>query len=176
MIDRKLTRWSTLLFILAVLSGMQGVVAPVVLLVNGTPINLVRGSEVWSTTLQALSNTDGTLVLTLVVAPQLAWLYAMVQVGLLALCYRRGEFFDRRATGRFVRIGVALGLASVANSAVIPILGYVLHARGVLPWLPDMPMFAAFDTSLAMGGAFFYIIGKIMQRGAELQDSESLTI
>ncbi|MCA1907427.1 MAG: hypothetical protein LDL39_03610 [Magnetospirillum sp.] len=176
MTDAKLTRWSFLLFVFAALSGLQAIVAPILLMVNGTPITLSHGSEIWSTTLQALSAVDGAMLVTAVMAPQLAWIYAMAQVALLALDYRRGLLFHSSLTKRFIRLGVAMFVASVLGSTAAPVLGQIFFARGVLPWVPDIPLFAAVDTSLAMAGVLFFVLGKVMQRGAELQDSDSLTI
>lgn len=174
--DLHLTRWSAILFWFAVMTVLLCLCEPLALLFSDAPIALAKGTEVWSSSLNALPATDVAFILMVLLAPQCAWLVAVIQVAYLAGNYRRGIVFDRRNAGRFLRIGIALAVMGVLHMLVMPFIGYWVFHRGLCPWLPDMPFLAIAEPDLMMSGIFFFVLGKIMQRGAELQESEDLTV
>ena len=172
----KLSRWSTVLLVLAALTALQSVVAPLSLLLGNDRIVLTRGEDVWRIMMSQLPAADAWILGAVVMIPQILWLYCVFQVGRLAHSYRRGVLFGPRVTGAFLRFGMALIIMGVLGSAQYPVINYLFFWRGVTPWLADMHLLRIIDIDLIMAGAFFFVLGKIMQQGADLQDSDRLTV
>ena len=59
---------------------------------------------------------------------------------------------------------------------VLPAIASFLFARGAAPWLADMPLWGLIEPDLFMASAYFYVLGKIMQRGAALEELAELTV
>lgn len=174
--DVTLSRWSGVLLVLAVLTGLQSIFSPLSWLFGGTPIILTKGDEIWRSTFQMLPRFDAWVLLGLILLPQLAWVAGVWQVGKLAHSYRRGILFDLKVTQCYMRMGAAWTMMGVLATIDYPVLNYVLYWDGVTPWVADMPLLEIVQTDLIMAGAFFFVLGKIMRRGVELQDSFSLTV
>lgn len=174
--DAALRRWSTVLLALAALVVLRSVAAPALLLSDGGPIVLTHGTEVWQTRLHDLPRGDAGLFLAIILLPQAAWLYGVVQIARLARFYRRGVLFAVPVSGAFLRLGGALIVMGALDTLILPAVAHLFHARGITPWLADIPLLAIVEVDLIMAGAFFFILGKIMQRGAELQETDRLTV
>lgn len=176
MIDAKLKRWSALLLLLAGLTVIAGLTPPAVLLLTDGPVELIRGKDVWRTTFFALPLLDSTLLLAILGLPQLVWFYIVAQIVTLARHYRAGRVFDRSNPPCFTRIGAALCVMGLTTAAALPLAAWMLYARGDCPWLADISPLAMLDPDLFLAGLFLYVVGSVMQRGAELQEAEKLTI
>ncbi|WP_448206292.1 hypothetical protein [Azospirillum sp. sgz302134] len=174
--DAQLTRWSTILLLLASLTVVQSLVEPLSLFLGGTPITLHRDGETWNTTYQALAPLDAGAIALLVLGPELAWVYVSLQVWRLAHKYRRGILFDSLLSPCFLRIGMGLAVMGVLDTLAYPAMAQLLYCRRISPWLGDTPLLALIRVDLIMAGAFFFVLGKIMMRGAELQDLDQLTV
>lgn len=164
------------MLVLAVLAGVQNVVSPLSQLLTDEPIVLTKGDEIWRTTFHWLSSFDAWVFAAIVMSPDAVWLLCIVEIGRLALRYRRGMLFDVYVTRCYMRLGVAMTVMGVLGTAMYPALNYFFFWRGVTPWLADMPFLSIVQSDLIMAGAFFFVLGKIMRRGVELQDSFSLTV
>lgn len=175
-VDRNLARWSTVLLALALATALLSILTPVALLLDDAPVTLMRNGKIWQTSMNALGTTDQALLWIGVMLPQLAWFYGVLQVARLARSYRRGVMFDATVTGAFERLGIALAVMGTLETLQYPTLNFLLYYRGVSPWLGDMPVLALIQPDLLMAGAFFFVLGKIMRRGAELQETDSLTV
>jgi len=176
MTDRKLIWWSTALLLLAIAAAAQSVIGPLSLLADGNPVVLKNGPEIWQFTFQSLQRMDATILTVIILLPQVAWISAAWQVARLAIHYRRGGFFSPIITTCFLRLGMALAAMGALDSLAYPAVDYIFYWRGVSPWLGDVPVLAILRLDLMMAGAFFFILGKIMTRGKELQDLEQFTI
>jgi hypothetical protein len=174
--DITLHRWSGVLLMLAILTIVISFIAPVVLLSGDAPLILAKGADIWRTTLSQLPRFEGALCVVITSLPNIAWVYCVVQILLLARLYRSGKVFTQENTRYFRRIGVGLTLMGFLSALMLPIIGYMLYYRGISPWLPDMPLLTLFEPDLLMAGVFFYVLGKIMQRGVELQENDDLTV
>lgn len=174
--DVKLSRWSTILLVLAVLTLLHNLAAPLPLILGEIPLVLVRGEETWRATMPQLPTADAWIFGAVMMAPQMVWIYCVAQVGRLAQSFRRGVLFGPRVTAAFLRFGCALLLMGVMQTVQYPAVNSLFFWRGVTPWLADMPLLTLLSPDLIMAGAFFFVLGKIMQRGAELQDFDELTV
>lgn len=174
--DTKLRRWSMVLLLLALATLARGLSAPFFLLLEGGPILLTKGQEVWQSRFESLPTFEAGIVFTVLTLPQVAWLYGVLQIVRLARCYRRGTLFGPAVSGAFLHLGAALATVGLLNSLTLPAVAAVLYHRGICPWLADMPVFAILDLDLIMAGAFFFVLGKIMRRGAELEEADRLTV
>lgn len=174
--DRTLARWSTVLLWLAGLTLVRALVEPVVDLADDGRIVLLNDGAVWTTTLSELPRAERAAFLAIVLLPHAVWIYAVVQMARLARFYRRGVLFDAAVSGAFLRLGGALAAMGVLQSAILPAVAHLFHARGITPWLADIPLVSVVEVDLVMAGAFFFILGKIMRRGAELQEADRLTV
>lgn len=174
--DKKLARLSGTLLVLAYVTALLSIIAPLALLTDSSPIVLAKGSEIWKTTLGELPLLEGGLCVFLLLLPDMVWVYAVIQIARLAHYYRRGFIFEYRNTQCFVHIGGALIVMGIVGNLAMPLVNYLFYYRHISPWLADMPLLAVMEPDLIMAGAFFYVLGKIMRRGAELQDDERLTV
>lgn len=174
--DRMLSRLSLLLLVLALATAAVGLFAPLTLLLGDAPLVLARGTEIWKTTVYSLPGTDVAMILLITALPQIAWLYCVKHIVQLALRYRRGEIFEVANSHNFSRIGLGLFAMGVTEPLSLLLASLWLYWRGIAPWVLEIPVLAWFDPSLVMAGAFFYLIGKIMRLGAELQDIEKFTV
>ncbi len=176
MLDMTLRRWSGVLLMLAGLTIIISFIAPLVLLSGDAPLVLAKGADVWRTTLSQLPLLEASLCVVVTSLPNVAWVYCVVQILLLARLYRAGKVFTQENSRYFRRIGIGLTVMGFLSVLVLPVIGHLLYYRGISPWLPDMPLLAVFEPDLLMAGVFFYVLGKIMQRGTELQENEDLTV
>jgi len=174
--DTKLARWSLILLVLAVLTMLLSLVSPLTLLFGDAPVVLSKGTEIWKTTFHSLPTAEATALLLILMAPQLAWVIAVVQVARLAQRYRRGRIFELGNTVYFIRLGVALAVMGLLQSLVLPLVNALFYYRHISPWLADIPWLEVLQPDLIMAGAFFFVLGKIMERGAELHESDQLTV
>lgn len=174
--DATLTRWSKILLLLAVATALQSVAEVVALFLGDGPIVLARGGELWRTSFGELPAFETTAVAAIVLGPQLAWVFVAFQVGKLAVNYRRGNLFDASASRCFLRIGAGLAVMGALDTLAYPALNHLFYWRGISPWLANQSVLAELRLDLIMAGAFFFILGKIMTRGAELQDLERFTV
>lgn len=174
--DPELRRWSYALLALAILSAVGAVVAPARLAFRDMPIALARGTEVWSTGLHGLPAIDVAVVLVVGLSPQIAWVIAVAQIVILAQRYVRGEVFRLDNTLCFLRLGGALVAMGILQVVAFVTLSFWLVHRHIAPWMPDIDVADLLHMDLVMAGAFFFVLGKIMHRGAQLQESDELTI
>jgi hypothetical protein len=174
--DQELRRWSLVLTVLAAVTLAWTALEPLTLFWDDGPIALARGTEIWSTSLRALPGLDRAVVLIVTLLPQVAWVFGVAQVFRLARRYASGRVFDLANTGCFVRLGASLVAMGLMQPAIVPVLARWLNARGIAPWVPDASLLQLFEPDLIMAGAFFFVLGKIMRRGTELQESDRLTI
>jgi len=175
-VDAKLVQWSTLLLLLAGLTVLAGIAAPVLLLLTDGPLVLMRGQDVWRTTFYKLPPVDRGLLLLVLSLPEVVWLYIVAQIIALARRYRAGAVFDRANPACFTRIGVALAVMGMVSSFALPLAAWILYVRGACPWLADLWPLASLDPDLLLAGAFLFVVGSVMQRGTALQEAEMLTI
>ena len=176
--DIHLTRWSNLLTVMAVLTALLTVVAAFYPLIFNGPVGLFKdgGAKIWTTTVQELPLFERLTVVFIEALSNFAWLYALLQIVRLARSYRAGHIFGEANARCFVRIGVALGLMGILQTLTYPVLNYFLFWRGVSPWLGDMPALFTIHPDYVMAGVFFFVLGKIMRRASELEESDRLMI
>lgn len=174
--DKKLILWSRILLILAWITVIISLAGPLYMVLSNAPMVLAKGDEIWKTTMSQIPAMEGYLCLFILMLPNFAWVYAVANIAKLAKFYQKGQVFEEQNTRCFIKIGIALCIMGVLSALVLPAVNYLFYYRNITPWLSDMPLFALLNPDLIMAGAFFYVLGKIMQRGAELQDNERLTV
>lgn len=174
--DIFLKRWSTTLLMLALLTVGLVFATPLASLLQDSPIMLIKGTETWKTSLYALPLCDAVALVSIILCPQIAWVFGIFQILHLALNYRRGKIFDTENTSRFIKLGYSLFLMGVLEIIAFPAANYLLFLRKISPWLGDMPILSFIQPDMIMAGAFFIVLGKIMHRGLELQETDELTV
>lgn len=176
--DPRLTRWSTVLMAMVAFAAFVNLAAPVYEFFFGF-FGVVKdqGQKIWTTQFSALPLPDRFAVLAIASCDSAAWLYGLLQVGRLAQYYRRGYIFEERNAVCFIRLGVALGVLGLAQSAQYPLSVIYLYWRGITPWLADMPpSLFIIRPDFLMAGVFFYVLGKIMRRAKELEETNRLIV
>ncbi|MCA8883871.1 MAG: DUF2975 domain-containing protein [Rhodobacteraceae bacterium] len=175
--DRALTGWSRLLWGLALLTLALNVAQLSLLWFEPVlPITLTSGDEVWSTDFHDQPRHVQIALIALVTGSELPWIFAVVQIALLGRDYMRGTVFTENNTRRFQKIGLALIALGVFGSLLHPAIAALLFAFGGAPWMADMAPLFTLEIDYLMAGLLFFVIGKIMQRGLELQTSDQFTI
>lgn len=175
--DKALFRWSTVLLVLAFVTLLANILGPLSLILDGTdPLVLAKGDDLWKFTLGELKAWDRVVVFTTLVLPSLIWVLGVLQIGQLALLYRGGKVFEQANVRCFLRLGTILVVSGILESLVYPAINHYLFARGISPWLADMKLLFTLEPDLIMAGMFFFVLGKIMQRGVELQEFDRLTV
>lgn len=174
--DALLKLWSNILISLALLSGLFSILDPLSLVFDNLPLTLAKGTETWQINMHDLPAMDAAIVIAAFVLPQFMWILAVWQVALLARYYRAGSIFGEHITPRYTRIGIFLVIMGILESLILPVIGLWFYTRKLCPWLPDMPIETIIQPDLVMAGAFFFILGKIMHHGNELQKTDQLTI
>jgi hypothetical protein len=176
--DIHLTRWSNLLTVMAVFTAVLTVMTAFYPLIFNGPLGLVKdnGAKVWTTTVQELPVFERLTVVFTSALYNFAWLYALVQIVRLARHFRAGHIFAEANARCFVRIGAALGLMGILQTLTYPLLNYFLYWRGISPWLGDMSLLDTIHPDYVMAGVFFFVLGKIMRRASELEESDRLMI
>lgn len=176
--DVRLTHWSNVLLVLAVLTMVYTIAIPIYVLIFDGVIGLAKdhGKQIWTTTFHALPVFERVVVLSLNAVANVVWVYGIWQIARLAIYYRQGKIFEQENAHCFLRLGVALGLIGIILSADYPITNLFLHWRGISPWLGDMDAMFIIHPDYIMAGIFFFIIGRIMRRAGELEESDRLIV
>ncbi len=176
--DIHLTRWCNLLAVMAVFTALVTAAAVFYpLIFNGTiALSKDHAAQFWKTTMAEMPVFERLVVLGLLSLASAAWLYGLLQIFRLARNYRTGQIFGEANARYFVRIGVALGLIGILQSLTYPALNHFLYWRGISPWLGDMPLLFLIRPDYLMAGLFFFVLGKIMRRASELEETDRLMI
>ena len=176
--DIYLARWSNLLAAMAILAATITVIVLIYPLIFDGPIVLARehGAKIWNTKLLDIPIFERFTVLIVLYLPSFAWLYGVLQIFRLARNYRAGKVFGELNARCFVQIGVALGLIGVFETIYLPIISYFLYWRGISPWLVDLSWLNLIQPNMFMAGLFFFVLGKIMRRASELEETDRLMI
>lgn len=176
--DKKIMRWSTFLFVMVIFALVINVAALIYPTIYDVPISISKnsGKDIWNTTASALPILDFTVVIALNSFASVAWLYGLLQIGRLAKHYRGGRIFEEHNAVCFIRLGIALVFVGIGNSLNYPIANLFLYWRGVTPWLGDMPPLFLVQPDYLMAGVFFFVLGKIMRRANELEETNRLII
>jgi hypothetical protein len=64
----------------------------------------------------------------------------------------------------------------ILHFVTYPAINYFLFWRGISPWLGDMPGLFLFRIDYLMAGVLFFVLGKIMRRASELEETDRLMI
>lgn len=174
--DPCLTRWSNILFYMALITALLSLYGPLSMIWVDSPIVLAKGTEIWQSTFHKIPKPDLWLMIGIITLPMAAWIYGITQIMLLAKNYRVGKIFGADNSKFFVRLGLAMMVMGLFDSLTYPAINYLLYYRHISPWLGDMDIFTFAKPDLLMAGIFFLVIGKIMQRGAELEETDQLTV
>lgn len=174
--DTALSRWSNALLWLAYATIIISMITPILSIKSDAPLILIKGTELWKTTLGNLPFLDAVLCITIQILPTVAWMFCVTNIIALARLYRQGIIFESTNTRCFVRIGIGLMMMGILSAIVFPIINYLLFIRGVSPWLADMQILALCEPDLIMAGVLFFLLGKIMQRGKDLEEFDRLTV
>lgn len=174
--DPCLARWSSILFGFAILTAAISFYAPLTILWQDQPILLAKGTEIWKSTIYTLPKLDAAMIIAISLLPQAPWLYGLYQIMRLARNYRQGKIFSRTNSAYFIKLGYAIFVMGLISALIYPILNMLLFYRGISPWLGDMDTMTFIQPDLLMAGIFFLVIGKIMQRGTELEETDQLTV
>jgi hypothetical protein len=176
--DIQLIRWSNVLAAMAILAAVITLIGMAYPLFFGGAVALAKdhGATFWSTPIGSLPLFERSVVMFITYLDSFAWLYAVRHILLLASNYRTGRVFGEANARSFMRIGVALGLIGVFNTLTYPFLNYFLFWRGVSPWLGDLSWLHLVQPNYLTAGLFFFILGKIMRRAGELEESDRLMI
>ncbi len=158
--DKALVRWSNILLLLATITAIMSVVSPVIQLLDDSPLMLMKGKDIWKTTMGELPRKEAVITFFVLMLPNLAWTYSVLQMLKLALYYRRGHVFEDRNTRCFVKIGIGLTVMGVTGSLILPIINYLYFYRGISPWIGDMSWLGILQPDLIMAGwVFFFFWG-----------------
>lgn len=164
------------MLLLAFVTAALSILSPLSLLSSNVPLVLTKGQEVWNIPVSKLPAKEGLVFALIVMLPNLAWFWGVLQIIRLAVRYRQGMIFDVRNAVCFTRLGVALVLMGILSSLTLPAANYLLYCRGISPWLADMLWQEVLYLDPITAGVLFYVLGKIMQRGAVLQENDKLTV
>jgi hypothetical protein len=176
--DIYLTRWSNVLAAMAVLAGVVTALTMIYPLIFDGPIVLAKahGAEIWKMQILDMPVFERLTVLLALYMPSFAWLYIILHIFRLARNYRTGQIFGEVNACGFVRIGVALALMGLFQTIDYPFINHFLNWRGITPWLGEMPLVALIRPDMFMAGLFFYVLGKIVRRASDLEESDRLVI
>lgn len=142
-------------------------------------VGLVKdeGKTIWTTLISELPFVDRIASITLSSLDSLAWLYVLLQIWRLARYYQNGHIFEERNALCFMRVGMGLCIMGFLQTAEYPVGAHYLYWRGISPWLADMPPIVfAIRADLLMAGVFFFVLGKIMRRAVELEETNRLIV
>ena len=152
-------------------------IVPITFIVEGDqPLVFAKGQELFKFTLGELPAFERTVIFAVLFIPALIWVYGVLQIVRLALSYRTGEVFAARNSGYFIVLGIVLVVIGICDALAYPIVNIFMYERGISPWLGDIRLLQTLEPDMIMAGLFFVILGKIMRRGAELQEFDRLTI
>jgi hypothetical protein len=99
-----------------------------------------------------------------------------LQIGRLAFFYRQGAIFELRNAQCFMRLGGAFVALAILATVNVPLINIFLYWRGISPWLGEMPLLFMIEFDYLMAGVFFFVIGKIMRHGNELEESDRMIV
>lgn len=176
--DIRLIRWSNLLLALAIICALLAVAVPVYIIFSDAPIVLLKenGKTAWNTTFNALPAVDRVVVFALTFSSSVAWLYGLLQIARLAVFYRQGAIFEFRNARCFIHLGGAFVIIAILETVTGPLINVFLYWRGISPWLGSMPVLFAIKFDYLMAGVFFFVLGKIMIYGNELEESDRMIV
>jgi hypothetical protein len=176
--DIYLRRWCNILAAMAIFTALVTSIAIFAPLFVDAPIGLVKngGAQSWVTVFSGLPLVDRLTILFIHSFEPAVWLYAVLQIFRLARNYRGGQIFGEANARCFIRIGAALGLMGILHFVTYPAINYFLFWRGISPWLGDMPGLFLFRIDYLMAGVLFFVLGKIMRRASELEETDRLMI
>ena len=176
--DIRLIRWSNLLLALAIICALLAAAVPIYILFSDAPIVLLKegGKTTWNTTFNALPTIDRLVVFVLTFSSSVAWLYGLLQIARLAVFYRQGAIFELRNARCFMYLGGAFVVIAILETVTGPLINAFLYWRGISPWLGEMPLLFLIEFDYLMAGVFFFVIGKIMRNGNELEESDRMIV
>lgn len=176
--DAQFIRWSNVLYVMAIITAVVDAAVPFYILIYDLPLTFAKGNgqEHWSFTVMTLPLVARVIVFSILCSTNVAWLYGLLQVLRLARYYRQGIIFDKRNALCFLRLGVAFGIMGIVGTLAYPATNIYLYWQGISPWLADMPLLFILQPDYLMAGVFFFVLGKIMKRAGELEESDRLIV
>ena len=71
-----------------------------------------------------------------------------------------------------------MGLIAVSAFEMLelPLMGGYLYSRGILSQMPDIDPLLSLEADFLAAGVFFWLIAKIMERAAKMQEENDLTV
>ena len=175
--DRTLTWWSRALWLMALVTLLYNLAEITLIWFDlDLSLSLEREDETWEADFHTLPFGVKFGLGAILVVPELPWFYAIVQIALLGHSFMRGQIFTEINCRRFQKIGLALIIEGALESLVDPSAMWLLYLTDTTPWLAEFDPFFTWDLNPLMAGLLFFVLGKIMQRGLELDTSDRFTI
>lgn len=176
--DAHLARWSLALMAMVFFAAVLDVAVPIYEFFYGV-VGLVKdqGKTVWVTQVSALPLVDRFSFILGTEFDNIVWLYVLLQVWLLAQYYRSGSIFEERNATCFMGVGFGLWIMGIMQSFEYDAVNYYFYWRGISPWLGDTPpILFLIRIDMLMAGLFFFVLGKIMRRAIELEETNRLIV
>ncbi len=170
---RKLTLWLRLLIIIAVL---MTIVEIVLAFFSDEPIALFVQGEVWMQEISSFGLVDRIVIFSILGVAIFLWMTVLYQFWRLCSLYRQNMIFTVKNAHCFIRIGWAMIGMAITDTLEIPLLGAYLLESGYIPAMPDMDAAFMFELDFLVAGLFFWLVAKIMERAAILQEEAALTV
>lgn len=170
--DAYLARWSSVLYVMIALTMLYYLVSAVRFLAGAVGrITLVNAQEVWSIATGELPLFERGVLFCIVGLADIVLLYGFLQLYRLARNFRRGQIFEEYNARLLIRTGCALVAMGLLNAVSFTLARHYLYWRGISPWLGDASITYGIKHNYVMVGLFLFILGQVMRRAVELEES-----
>lgn len=169
----RLLKWLIYLAVAAQIAGLG------LFFFNGGELHLMIEGEIWSRRIEALNAADQLFVTAIISSSAAMLIWGMSHVAMLCRLYQGGMIFSIDCIQCFKKFAVALLLVAILETAAVPALVGYLWSRGVIPAFPEFDLPVLMDivqVEIFMVGILFFVIARIMEVGAEMQDEMALTV
>jgi hypothetical protein len=176
--DAHLARWSLALMAMVLIAAALNISFPIYEFFYGlTGFVKDEGKTVWTSLISALPLIDRFAITLFTELDSVVWLYVLLQIWLLARYYRSGRIFEECNAVCFMKVGQGLCIMGIVQSFEYHAVNHYLFWRGISPWLGDTPpVLFAVRVDMLMAGLFFFVLGKIMRRAIELEETNRLIV
>ncbi|MDW6002410.1 DUF2975 domain-containing protein [Vibrio mangrovi] len=140
------------------------------------PITLYLQGELWTKEFSSFAMQDQLVLFGLLSIEKVLWLGILYQFWRLCRFYRNNQVFTVQNAYCFMKTGWLLLGICLSEVALIPLVGGYLYYRQILPQMPDLQYALIFNVDYLVPGLFFWLIAKIMEQAALMQEEADLTI